>query len=137
MASNTASRVRNIPNVDTVINSPCPLTIEDYIHRTSAPRSIDDMASLVAPAGTQQDDEVKKKKLSDAGRQEMPASLKDFHIDHLYRHFAELTRQGKGGYLKGEIFFQKDLLQNPLMMQLSLVADPRSEFRLHLSLIHI
>ena len=58
---------------------------------------------------------------------------------HLFRHASEITRETKGGYLKGKIIVPKTA--KPCYLRLSLVPaeqDLRSnEFHLHPNLLHI
>ena len=58
---------------------------------------------------------------------------------HLFRHASEITRETKGGYLKGKIIVPKST--KPCYLRLSLVpAEPdlqTNAFHLHPNLLHI
>ena len=58
---------------------------------------------------------------------------------HLFRHASEITRETKGGYLKGKIIVPKT--SKPCYLRLSLVpAEPdlqSNAFHLHPNLLHI
>ena len=58
---------------------------------------------------------------------------------HLFRHASEITRETKGGYLKGKIIIPKST--KPCYLRLSLVpAEPdiqTNAFHLHPNLLHI
>ena len=58
---------------------------------------------------------------------------------HLFRHASEITRETKGGYLKGKIIVPKS--PKPFYLRLSLVpAEPdlqSNAFHLHPNLLHI
>ena len=58
---------------------------------------------------------------------------------HLFRHASEITRETKGGYLKGKIIVPKST--KPCYLRLSLVpAEPdlqTNAFHLHPDLLHI
>ena len=57
---------------------------------------------------------------------------------HLFRHASEITRETKGGYLKGKISIP--MTDKPCYLRLSLVPaerDAKNEFDLHPNLLHI
>ena len=57
---------------------------------------------------------------------------------HLFRHASEITRETKGGYLKGKISIP--MTDKPCYVRLSLVPaerDVNNEFDLHPNLLHI